>query len=548
MKLFLKDLKNLIFDLKFIIPLVCVTIAGYGYIINHFAIGIDDLTRPRYIESENIAQGRFSGTAIDFIFGFTEYKPVWEDLLSIIFMFIAGILAAILLKRITKNSFHSSIYTFFACFFVTFPIINEIFLYGGSGLNIAIGYSLTIVSLIIFERFFDTKNYFLLIPCVLIWIFNISLYESFMLVYSCFVCGIMMIRHIVADEIIPCNNPEFKEELRKRQTAKKIFTEIGWYVGVLFVSVILEFIISNAVIRILGITASTGEASNMVSSVNIKNTVFYIFTHFICASFKYLPISIFSLCVIIGAIITIKATVKRKHAFYVLYFFGMNISIVALSLLRSGVTLYRNIQCMSVFCGIILVIVLQKYLDTKIKWKRILTITLASVLIVCQTFDLAKWFYVDYMRSEEEKAVMISVGNDLKQNYDITKPVIFTGEYTLSDEILDYRFIREGTLLYDVIHTSIHLFVGGEENCYVDQQEGIPAGQADNTSVISWGIYAFNEVNTELLRYYNYLGYDFIQGTEEQNEKAKIISESMEPQQSSYEIFDTDEFIVVEFG
>ncbi|MBE7064688.1 MAG: hypothetical protein E7384_02595 [Ruminococcaceae bacterium] len=544
MKGFLKDLKNLVCDLKFILPLFAVTLLGYGYTLFHFSIGIDDLTRTRYVGGgENIAQGRFSGTLIDLLFGFTEYTPFWEELVAMIFMFIAGIFAAFFLKRATKNALYYGVYTFFACFFVTFPLINEIFLYAGAGLNIAIGYSLTFLSLIIFERFFETKKYILLLPCILIWIFNISLYESFILVYSCAVCGIFFIKHMVAEGFLPCIDDTIKSDFKKRQTPKKIFTEIGWYVGILAVAIALEFIISNAVMKLSCIVPSDN-ATNAMTGLNVKNTLFILFTHLFCAAFKYFPIMVFLISAILGLVISIKYTIKCKHGFYILYFAGMIFSIVAFSFMRSGLTLYRNIQSMVIFCGIFLIIILHKALSTKIKWKKILSISVASLLIFCQTASLLKWFNIDYQRSEEEKAVMITVGDTLKKHYDIdSKPVLFVGEYTLSDEMLNYIFIREGTPLFKVIHTIVHSVIQSDEIGNMH----LPAGQ-QHGSVISWGMFAFDEVNTELLRYFEYLGYNFIQGTHEQNEKAIEIAETMTPEKSSFEILDTEDFVIVKFG
>lgn len=545
MKNFLKDLKNLVCDLKFILPLFVVTLLGYGYTLCHFSIGIDDLTRTRYIgEGENIAQGRFSGTLIDILFGFTEYTPFWEDLVAIIFMFIAGIFAALFLKRATKNSLHYGVYNFFACFFVTFPLINEIFLYAGTGLNIAIGYCLTFLSLIIFERFFETKKYILLIPCLLIWIFNTSLYESFIFVYSSAVCGIFFIRHMIVEDQLPCNDDSVKTNFKERQTPKRIFAEIGWHIGVLAVAVVFEFIISNIVMKISDLVPSN-YAENSMSAFNIKNTLFLLFTHFFCAAFKYLPLFMFLICAIVGCIITVKYSVKGKHGFYILYLAGMFFSVFAFSLMRSGYTLYRNIQCMVIFCGIFFIIFLQKALATEIKWKKILTITVATLLIFCQTASLIKWFSVDYQQSEEEKAIMIAVGEDLTKNYDTdTKPVLFTGEYTLSDKILNYKFIREGSAFFNVVNKFIHHFIETEEN----KEFMLPGGQAEHSSVISWGIFAFEEINTELLRCFDYLGYNFIQGTPEQNEQAIKIAETMTPEKSSFEILDTEDFIIVKFG
>lgn len=98
------------------------------------------------------------------------------------------------------------------------------------------------------------------------------------------------------------------------------------------------------------------------------------------------------------------------------------------------------------------------------------------------------------------------------------------------------------------MYDTIHKVIGSRESIYFADQYGIPVAQTDNESVISWGVYAFKEVNTELLRYFKYLGYDFIQGSKEQYDNGSLIAETMNPAESSYEVIETDEFIVVKFG
>ena len=193
----------------------------------------------------------------------------------------------------------------------------------------------------------------------------------------------------------------------------------------------------------------------------------------------------------------------------------------------------------------ILVIILQKALNTKIRWKKITTLLVSTLLILCQTVSLIKWFHVDYLQSEEEKAVMIAVGEELTKNYDISsKPVLFIEGYTFSDEIMNYKYIQTGTVTYKILFEISQIVLNIEEG----EEIVFPAGQVQHDSVISWGVYAFGEVNTELLRYFEYLGYDFIQGTPEQNEQAIEIAKTMSPEKSWFEILDTEDFIVVKFG
>ena len=68
------------------------------------------------------------------------------------------------------------------------------------------------------------------------------------------------------------------------------------------------------------------------------------------------------------------------------------------------------------------------------------------------------------------------------------------------------------------------------------------------TIPLPWGVTAFGEVNTELLKFFSHEGFDFKQGTEEMYDEALVYAKSMESWPQLGAIVDMGEFILVNFG
>lgn len=66
-------------------------------------------------------------------------------------------------------------------------------------------------------------------------------------------------------------------------------------------------------------------------------------------------------------------------------------------------------------------------------------------------------------------------------------------------------------------------------------------------SYITWGVSAFDEVNTELLKFFSYHGYELKQGTKEMYQEALVYSEDMPEWPCSGSIVDKGEYIIVNF-
>lgn len=130
-------------------------------------------------------------------------------------------------------------------------------------------------------------------------------------------------------------------------------------------------------------------------------------------------------------------------------------------------------------------------------------------LVMIQTYDLNKWFYNDNLRYQEEKNTMLTVANKISSNFDITKPVVFIGHFTLSSNI-NYN-------------------------------------QTNGSSLINWGMVAFGEPNTELFNFLQMNGYYFVRPTYEQLQVAKSNIENMNNWPKENSIVEYDNIIVVKF-
>ena len=127
---------------------------------------------------------------------------------------------------------------------------------------------------------------------------------------------------------------------------------------------------------------------------------------------------------------------------------------------------------------------------------------LAVLLCLHQAMYLNHLLAVDYQRSEQEAAVVRTLGTELVRDYGTDKPVVLVGRYTLGENITRYttvdpmqhplyRFFRE--------HTS---WESGDTVKYVE---------TNCNSVLDWSVTAFSEVDDvygqaaeHLFRYYGF--------------------------------------------
>ena len=512
MKKYFKDMLQFLKKPSFTVPLLLTVIVCYGYYLAVPSVGIDDLARERYVSGLLFSQGRFSSTIISYALFFAKETPIIKDYIAVIFLSAAAAALAVVMKSSTQNKLKPALYTVFACLFVSYPLINEIYIYNGANLNISIGYFLTAVSVLLAETVIGTPDnrkkvvISTLFNC-LIWIFLMSLYESFAFVYILLVCVVMVCKNYFAE---------------KEMTFREMIINVAVYAFPLVLGICLEFIIGKVIISAFNISgtnygANTAVAFSELFSVNgIISAVYSIFRKHFLAGLWYFPIGEFAFCLLVSVGAGIALCVKRKNAQYALYFLGMFFALFIMGILKAGDLKYRISQAHAIFVVFMLVfsvhIITTEIADARgEKAGRIAAVTataLCTVLIAAQSVCLCRYFINDCARWAEEKDVLVTIGSELsKLESAESKPVYFIGEYILSDEIMEDKFVSSNDPLYAAMNK-----IWSPDTTDFDETYVLMRAQGENGSVITWGLDAFDECNTELLNLFEYVGYEFKQG------------------------------------
>jgi hypothetical protein len=231
--------------------------------------------------------------------------------------------------------------------------------------------------------------------------------------------------------------------------------------------------------------------------------------------------------------------------------------------IKAGDLKYRICQAHGIFVPFTLML-LAYFIIVKLKTIKKATVAKAaeiSLTIICgalifaQTVSLWQYFNHDYRRWTEEKAALTEIAELLENTPAASeKPVIFLGEFPLSEEVMTHKFVRSDNPLYKAFIKLWSVAGGSLDTTDCDETYVLYRAQGQNGSVITWGIDAFDECNTELLNIMEYLGYTFIQGSIEQYEELsqstfeEIFENADTEKTASATITEKDEYIVVFFG
>lgn len=103
------QIKKLLNNKLYVLSLIVVAILGYGYLITHVSIGMDDTCLDRYYKgffSNNmIAAGRWGSYLIYKLLNIVEFTPFWLEILTVItIMATAVLISSFIIKNIKKSN------------------------------------------------------------------------------------------------------------------------------------------------------------------------------------------------------------------------------------------------------------------------------------------------------------------------------------------------------------------------------------------------------------------------------------------------------------
>lgn len=513
--------KKFLLNPLYIFPVLISTILCYAYYITHETITIDSLSSDRYYHGLLVAQGRLTATIVENYLGFEHLPIAVENIIGLICFILGATVFCIIFDK-TKPQSNILPYTFFACLYITFPLMNEYFMFKGSVLTT--GGSILLVSFALYFAL-KIKNLIasILISSIFIF-FAYSWYESFILVY---IGAVFLLLILLADG---------------QKSQKELFFNGFWLAPTLFLGFSLEEIISNAIINICNITQDNNNAVGtawLSSSATLKSFFYDFIYSFVSKIFCYAPFTILFIFLAVAFILMIFQTKSTKKPILIFFYLGLALTVFFLSIYRGAESAYRTEQGIPFYIGAIALLLSSKIIN--LNGKKALKIIASLSLVIILTAQICSsnyWYHVNVLRDKEEKQVVCNIAKDLEK-YDKNKPVVFIGYYQLSNNIEDKYTVKKDSVAGRIIN-------------YASQKADKPytytACQTSISSYISWSIYSFSSANVELEKFFNECGYDFKLGTNEQFKEATKKYINIPSYNDSGYILDTGDYIVVKVG
>ena len=479
----------------FIVTIILVTILSFGFTITNPSVGMDETAFDRYYQNkEMLESGRWGSYLLYSGLGIIEFIPFWIDFLVATIIAFIAVMWCIFLKKNLQEKLSIGAYLVFATIFISFPIINESYIFSNSSLAVMLGTFLASLGIMLFYENYNNihkKMIYLLISIILAVAF--SMYEA---------CGQIMLVSICITTLLMLYT-------NKDKKIKEIFKYAFCALGILIAGVILDEIIVK-LIYMAGVRASN-EADKEISwgKYGIVESLQLIMINIVNAmrNTKYFPVLIFDTFSGIVLAISILQSDKKKNWMILIIFIAMFLSNFAISMLQLDSVLYRTCTSWGLFVAVI-IMVAYKFLS-EYKITKILAIIMIGMLVLQQTKTLNQLFYNDYMRYQKDLHIAYELIYDLEKDYDTSKPLVIMGT--------PYK------------------------------GRGDYGAQSNSLSVLWWGKKAFNDNGREFIKFLNSLGYDFKVPTDEEYEKGKIEAEKMGNYPKAGSIKELEDCIVINF-
>ena len=513
--------KKFLLNPMYIFPVLISTILCYAYYLTHETVTIDSLSSDRYYHGLLVAQGRLTATIIENYLGFEHLPIAVENIIGLICFILGATVFCIIFDKAKPQS-NVLPYTFSTCLYITFPLMNEYFMFKGSVLTT--GGSILLVSFALYFAL-KIKNLIasILISSIFIF-FAYSWYESFILVY---IGAVFLLLILLADG---------------QKSQKELFFNGFWLAPTLFLGFSLEEIISNAIINICNITQDNNNAVGtawLSSSATLKSFFYDFIYSFVSKIFCYAPFTILFIFLAVAFVLMILQTKSTKKPILIFFYFGLALTVFFLSIYRGAESAYRTEQGIPFYIGAITLLLSSKIINSN--GKKALKIISSLSLVIILTAQICSsnyWYHVNVLRDKEEKQVVCNIAKDLEK-YDKNKPVIFIGYYQLSNNIEDKYTVKKDSVAGRIINYT---------SKKAKKSYTYTACQTSISSYISWSIYSFSSANVELKKFFNSCGYDFKLGTNEQFEEATKKYINIPSYNDSGYILDAGDYIVVKVG
>ena len=532
MKELMEEGKRILKRKEYRISLLLTAVLGYGYLWMHPSMGVDDTCVARYF-ADGFAptQGRWTLFLLNKLFHIAEFSPFIIDVLGVFFLAVSALLFSIVFEHFSNGKLHRLCSVVFSCVFISYPLITEVYVYYlHNGLGLA--YMLSAFALVI-VGLGDGYQKFLVAGLALTLAF--SCYESLAMVYLLGIFLCIFLKGL------------FREE---RLCVKEVVTDILTGCIPIIMALVLRSLASGLIMALIkvdkGIEHSILESLRALFAdgftEKLKEMAKIFGRYYIVNAAANFSIFLYWLCVLLFAIISIFYTIKRGNWLLLLAVLGVLASPWLLSLIEMKAEPYRTMQALAVFCGFSLMLLIHFLLSRKRRLWHYCAIIISVAVLYHQVFQLNKWFYVDYLKYQEDVDRASKIAYDIEKYATLDKPVVFVGKIKEYGIVKQYAFLDSDSAAYKFISWVYNKIGMGDPGDYSTEQNLVWY------SLFDWGVDAFDEAGTELIHFFQYHG--VLLKKPDQGMVDEAINNSGEmgvwPKEGS--IVEKEEYVIVKLG
>ncbi|MBQ6503268.1 MAG: glucosyltransferase domain-containing protein [Flexilinea sp.] len=467
------------------ICLALITCLSYAFDLVNRTLSIDDLSRPHYGHKDNamIAGTRWGMTLWNDILSCDEYMPFLDKFWAILFLLLSAVLFSRILFIFFSESKHRLVLcTLFSCLWVSYPLINEIWLYNGAN---AISFGNASIAAFTILLLYDSRKLFskkTMISAGLLTII-VSSYESGAFLYVSAVISVLLLDLI-------------------------IFGKKGWlrkgiiYAIPLVLAVLIRYAIGFGLIKLMNLSYEPNGATKIAwlegNFTQNLQAVFNLSMHYyFYTGLIYLPVGEFVFASFIGLVCTVVLSVKKRNFHLFLLSIIFYISLFFQPLLQGSFMHYRSALTVHYFTAFTLTMMI--FALTFPKKQTYYKIALVFTVYLCyrQGVFLNQTLALNNQRSDNEADLIQNIGYRLKTEFD-DKQVIFVGGMDLGDNIERQRRPNQNMIGGYIYRKLAYHFNWGYEDTIIYETDVYP--------LLNWNIRAFGhqKMMQEYLSYYGY--------------------------------------------
>lgn len=481
-------------------------LCSFGTTFFQVTIGRDSLEGGRYIGDGHvmITTGRFGMNFWARFLGYGEAGPAYApaiNLLAALLLVLAAAAFCVLLRKICGDRISMFGYGLFSCLFISYPLINEIWEYAGANVCVSGGYLLDALALnCLYDLLHEpqlTRGQKL--GRILTTLFGLTIvcssYESLAAVFVLGVFAVLTLEQLFSTQKLPLN---------------RVILHGCFYAAALAAGLVLRMVLQFLLPAVLQVSAAAGTVNGETElqwlAMPLREVLRWLVRNFIIyygmRGCFYLPILEFAAALAVFLVLLAAVVFVRKRPGMLLTGAGMLLSLVLLALVQGTYSPYRTCQTFALFVALT-ALALYEVIRAKTHRAGLLWVVQALAVLLClrQAVYLNHLLVLDHQRSEEEAAVVRSIGTELEQNYDTDKPVVITGIYTLSSSI---------TQEVTANAADSALYRAFQQKTGWETEETIRFVDSNCNSVLSWAVGAFREEGTygsameKLFAYYGF--------------------------------------------